>query len=548
MRGAAASLKPGIRLTLVLVVTVGFFVSYNKFLVDYSLEDMKVALNSVEKSEFKGLDRLFDFAAAAEASEVDIKAGLFANIEYVGDVISTSKIGRGVNDIRDLMKQVVDKKAAERGNVLNALDAVNRNVAAALGFRPKLRAAISRNEKMAALLIDEAFVLSSQAAGAKSLIEKQSFLYKSGVTYMKALAYPQAISSFRESIALDPQSQLGARSLFNKAWCEKTLGNLDESARDFQEFLKLYPEDKLAKDAEFQIAILNRKEFKYKEAADALVKVAEKYENSEIAPVALFQAAGTYSFDLGDEEAAKKIFEALRDRYPVSELSSSKTTTYMRLAPEAARRNTSYHLTRLLWNMPPLGTYIREAIDRSSTRFISKAIRETISYIDRSKLDKGDAIKIEKSDADISKWLNRHLDIISKNLFIQIKNVSVRVREGNEIEVQTSTTMGGVEVKGYLLGRLELKREPSAGKEEYRIALIVEQSKFGPVNLPPEMANASLERCQKIFNQKLPFAIRKLQMDAASGTILFEGTQRVLTEQLRKEHTESYEEMYKGKP
>ena len=81
----------------------------------------------------------------------------------------------------------------------------------------------------------------------------------------------------------------------------------------------------------------------------------------------------------------------------------------------------------------------------------------------------------------------------------------------------------------------------------YQVVYIVEQSKFGPVNLPPEMANASLERCQKIFNQKIPFAVNKLQMNIASGTVLFEGTQRVLTDQLRKERTEAYEELYKSK-
>ena len=87
MRGAAASLRPGVKLSLVLLVTVGFFVSYNRFLVDNSLEDLKVALNSVDRHEFRGLDRLFAFASAAEASEADIRPALFANIEYVGDVI-----------------------------------------------------------------------------------------------------------------------------------------------------------------------------------------------------------------------------------------------------------------------------------------------------------------------------------------------------------------------------------------------------------------------------------------------------------------------------
>jgi tol-pal system protein YbgF len=90
-----------------------------------------------------------------------------------------------------------------------------------------------------------------------------------------------------------------------------------ESRQKFEAFLKEYPKDSLASNAQFWVAETYYAEEDYAGAVveyDALLK---KYPNSEKASSALLKQG--YAFiEMGDKKAAKGILEQLKTKYPKS--------------------------------------------------------------------------------------------------------------------------------------------------------------------------------------------------------------------------------------
>ncbi|MDP2277579.1 MAG: tol-pal system protein YbgF, partial [Nitrospirota bacterium] len=90
-----------------------------------------------------------------------------------------------------------------------------------------------------------------------------------------------------------------------------------EAREKFEAFLKEFPKDKLAGNAQFWIAETYDAEEDYAGAIveyDALLK---NYPNSEKAPGALLKQG--YSFiEMGDKKAARGILEQLKEKYPKS--------------------------------------------------------------------------------------------------------------------------------------------------------------------------------------------------------------------------------------
>ncbi len=90
-----------------------------------------------------------------------------------------------------------------------------------------------------------------------------------------------------------------------------------EAREKFETFLKEFPKDKLAGNAQFWIAETYYAEEDYAGAIveyDALLK---NYPNSEKAPAALLKQG--YSFiEMGDKKATRGIFEQLKEKYPKS--------------------------------------------------------------------------------------------------------------------------------------------------------------------------------------------------------------------------------------
>lgn len=90
-----------------------------------------------------------------------------------------------------------------------------------------------------------------------------------------------------------------------------------ESRQQFEAFLKEYPKDSLASNAQFWIAETYYAEEDYAGAVVEYDSLLKKHPNSEKAPSALLKQG--YSFiEMGDKKAARGILEQLKTKYPKS--------------------------------------------------------------------------------------------------------------------------------------------------------------------------------------------------------------------------------------
>jgi tol-pal system protein YbgF len=90
-----------------------------------------------------------------------------------------------------------------------------------------------------------------------------------------------------------------------------------EAREKFETFIKEFPKNELADDAQFWIAETHYYEKDFESAILAYEVVLKKYPNSEKAPAALLKQ-GLSFIEMGDERTGKIILEKLGERYPTS--------------------------------------------------------------------------------------------------------------------------------------------------------------------------------------------------------------------------------------
>ncbi len=459
MRADQAIAHPTIRLFgSLFFLVISFFALYNTFLVNRSLEDLRFALNGIQKNECISLNELLSFNLAKEAGKEKIGSDTFASIEYVNDTITLAKPGRELDDAADLMEKAIEKQELERGKVLTVADTINNKVLRFLGLSQDLSKRLVNNKNEARSLLKEKMLLYKNLERLISAEEKQEVFYKMALIDMAALNYSEAISSFNEAFKINPDNKTGINSFFRIAWCEKAMGDFKSSLRDFSYFLERFPNDPLTKNAEFQIANLYRREGNYTKFVTDLLSLSDKYHNSNLAPLALFQAVGSYQYDLNDEESAKQIFKKLQNLYPASEFASAKTFVYQNLFPKkVSGLSVKERIYKLVWEASPLAAAVAKATDIVSTNLVIKMIEGAIKQIEFLNLDLGDNVKIERTDKFLTRWANKKLAAVSKNSNLSAMNISLHFKPGNKIAVTGQARMGPFEISGYVLGSIRLK-------------------------------------------------------------------------------------------
>jgi tol-pal system protein YbgF len=87
-----------------------------------------------------------------------------------------------------------------------------------------------------------------------------------------------------------------------------------------RQFLRKYPSDRLAPDAQFWLGETMYQRQQYREAADAFVSMSKKYENHQKAPDALLRLGQSLGA-LNERELACATFGEVPRKYPRASLS-----------------------------------------------------------------------------------------------------------------------------------------------------------------------------------------------------------------------------------
>ncbi len=109
-----------------------------------------------------------------------------------------------------------------------------------------------------------------------------------------------------------------ASSLWNSARLDYSTGNLDLAADDYAQFLRYYPDEPNAPEAQFQLGEIHSAQSKYDQAAIDFEAIIARYSDSKYAPEAYFRK-GMALKDGGHSAAAESEFRAFIKKYPRSD-------------------------------------------------------------------------------------------------------------------------------------------------------------------------------------------------------------------------------------
>lgn len=412
------------------------------------LADLKTALYNIQIDQPCDITNSTFVEVISEMSKANRNSEMIAGIEYINEVMIGYKRGRPLEDVADIVKTLIDTKKNDINDVMAIADFVSGQAQSVL-----MSTRAPRDDN---------------SAKKNELQERQDYIHNLGIEKMKYLNCVDAVALFKEAVYIDAKSPTAALAMFNMAWCAKIMGDLKESANYFNSFLSYFPSHSLAKDAMLQLALLERRGFRYKESVDLLVELADRYNKSLLAPIALYQAASTYVFDLNDENTAMQILERLITLYPASDLASRGTFLYQRLFVAApVYHDIYYRIADLMWD---------------------EGILTAATHDDKQSTGQAAGTNSGESSAgpteSITAFINKELKKASKNTFMGFDNVSVKYKMGNRIEVNGIVTMGGIKLDGHISGRLSSNKQGG---------YVVEECRLGRMNIPAASVNSILK-------------------------------------------------------
>ena len=284
---------------IVLALVVIFFLGYNMYLIDYSLANLKLALNQVNdiktSEEAKNLASALDYSLFNEIASETLQSGNIAKIELAKDILNKSQDANRLKDVKFALQEVIKQKEKERSAVLIALD--------------KLSSLVAPGERK----ISKA-KLEGQARDSREKIgtlsdrdELQNAYYVLANTYTQLSEFEKAKEAYERAIALNLDSNLAKKSRFNLAWNEKNRGNLDEAIKEFEKLSQTPGEEKLASFSKYQLAETYRKKEDYEKAVTIYREIAG--ENKELAQISNLQTGTTLLYDLKQSDKAKEVFD-----------------------------------------------------------------------------------------------------------------------------------------------------------------------------------------------------------------------------------------------
>ncbi|MBL7132104.1 MAG: hypothetical protein ISS45_12015 [Candidatus Omnitrophica bacterium] len=143
-----------IRISLVFAASTIFFLGYNRFLVDHSLNNLKLALGDVKKNQLEGVSKILAQTVIEELTKTDPEIETYMALEYAKNVVSSHEKGRSLNDVKLMMQDIIKKKEQKRGRVLNVLDNISNTTVRALRLQPGIKKIAMKREKIERRVID----------------------------------------------------------------------------------------------------------------------------------------------------------------------------------------------------------------------------------------------------------------------------------------------------------------------------------------------------------------------------------------------------------
>lgn len=322
-----------------LIAVILFFAFYNAYLIDHSLDSLKLALTQTASAqtleETESLQTLIDYALISELTAYKMNSGNLADLTRSRNITTKGKSTEQIKDMELALKEIIKRREKQRGVILTSLDRfVNgvRNIKnkieiAFLIKKPKVAIAVDTSYLDKAKALEEAWELSEAIENYKLFIASYPnyehidvIRLKLAYSYEKSKNYLNAEKIYERIIKISRGTNEAQVAQAKLIQLKEMQALLVRKARLTAKIAKLKDTSDL-QEAYYQLGTVNSKLLDFPSAQNNYVKVVELNPDTELALKAQFNLGWSYKFQNKMEESSEA-FEKIATLAPESELAT----------------------------------------------------------------------------------------------------------------------------------------------------------------------------------------------------------------------------------
>lgn len=289
-----------------------FFIFYSLYLVDYSLINLKVALDKTAQAQttkdFEKIGSLLKMPLLKELANKSLSSRTLLSLEIVDNLTRTAKDKEQIADIRFYLTTAIEEKEKPRAAIINILDRIT-----ILIFGPQTKFPHAK------ILSD----INRLLAKIKTSTDKdflQRAYFDLGNLYMQIDLSQQASDAFLKAMNIYPNTPLAIKSEFNLAWVYKYSGQFDQAVSCFDRISQEYAEKEVQIFSQYEIADVCYKQGEFGKASGKYGVLADEYPQFNVAELALYEAGYISFYNLDNIDTALKYFNKLQEKYPKAKI------------------------------------------------------------------------------------------------------------------------------------------------------------------------------------------------------------------------------------
>jgi len=291
------------RVAAFFVAAILFFVFYNSYIVDHSLVNLRLALNSVAEAQtvedLRKIQPLLKIPLMNEVSKKEISSELLLSLETADSMLENAKTEDQKYDVNFYLKNAIRKKEEKRNKLLVFLDKFTGFFSGA-----KLDYGAGQLKNKAAELI-------SKINSTRDKDIRQSYAYSLGNVYMQLKDFEKAKEAFSQSVDFAPDSPLAWKARFNLAFCYKYSGDREKALALFEEVGKNTANLNVAVTGQYESADTLYRLGRYEQARDRYAELANSNPQLELSVLALQRAGVISQYELEDFKSALQFYYKL---------------------------------------------------------------------------------------------------------------------------------------------------------------------------------------------------------------------------------------------
>lgn len=294
-------LKSVLPIAIAFISAFIFFVSYNRYLLDKTLANLKISLKKLEKIQDpevrNTIKAILDDTFLMEVAREEIDPTILAKLEFSNQIIVKMTKKGQLEDALYFIQDLIKKKEEGRAPILQILDAI------ALNLNPS-----KREENIGVVRAKIRTIKRELKLYKGNKLQEKYF----GIArlYVLAKEWDEAISYLQKIIEIEANNGIAKKAFFYLGLVHKFKGNFQQ-AREIFSKVKDDLKGELRALSYFEEGDSLYRMGKLKEAINVFEQIFYKNPDSQVSQIAQFRAGYIKIYDLGEIEKIDEDFSKL---------------------------------------------------------------------------------------------------------------------------------------------------------------------------------------------------------------------------------------------